>query len=114
MSAEESAAETEDMSLTSEKAASLTAEEVLDHLKVNPRVGLTTIEASRRRTIYGLNEVVVKEPTPLWKKYLDQVRLFFLSLLLEERFERITNCLSIVFFLVQQSLHPFTSGICYY
>jgi magnesium-transporting ATPase (P-type) len=73
MSAEESPAETEDMSLTSERAASLTAEEVLAHLNVRPQAGLTTSEASRRRTIYGLNEVVVKEPTPLWKKYLDQV-----------------------------------------
>jgi len=77
MSVEESSSQTEDMSLTSGKAASLTAEEVLSHLRANPRDGLTTTEASRRRSLYGLNEVVVKEPIPAWKKYLDQVDKIF-------------------------------------
>ena len=60
------------MWLPSKDAASLEVEEVVRKLDTNISNGLTWSEANRRKTVVGLNEFVVKEEEPLWRKYLEQ------------------------------------------
>ena len=81
MSSEESEV-SEIMVLPCERAVGLSAQDVLSFMRVAPHEGLSVTEASRRRNIHGLNEVVVAKPDPLWKKYLDQFNNPFILLLL--------------------------------
>ena len=37
--------------------------------------GLTQVETERRRKLCGANEFDLSTPEPLWKKYLEQVRI---------------------------------------
>jgi magnesium-transporting ATPase (P-type) len=43
--------------------------------------GLTVTEADRRCTTHGLNQVGVKGPDPLWRKYIEQFNNPFILLL---------------------------------
>ena len=52
----------------------LTQEETLDHLKTNPRRGLTAREASSRLEAYGPNALKGKPPRPLLLRLWDQLR----------------------------------------
>lgn len=47
--------------------------EVLQRLGVEASRGLSTKQAEERRKLHGMNEFVIKEEDPLWKKYLNQV-----------------------------------------
>lgn len=65
-----------------EQASQISAHEVQTVLRVDPRRGLDTADANRRREIHGLNAVGIKEPEPIWKKYLDQFNNPLILLLL--------------------------------
>lgn len=60
--------------ISSGKASSLSVSEVLKQFRSDPVRGLTNDEVERRRKLHGLNEFDVVEDTPLWRKYIDQVR----------------------------------------
>ena len=60
--------------ISSGKASSLSVPEVLKQFRSDPVRGLTNDEVERRRKLHGLNEFDVVEDTPLWRKYIDQVR----------------------------------------
>lgn len=47
--------------------------EVLERLGTNGSQGLTSKQVEERRRLHGLNEFIIKEDDPLWKKYLNQV-----------------------------------------
>lgn len=70
------------MVLSSDRAATLDARDVISYMRVNPAEGLSVTEASGRRNVHGFNEVNVTKPEPLWKKYLDQFNNPFILLLL--------------------------------
>ena len=74
------------MWLPSKDAASLEVEEVVRKLDTNISNGLTWSEANRRKTVVGLNEFVVKEEEPLWRKYLEQFQNPLIILLLVSAF----------------------------
>ena len=76
------------MWLSCGEACTLPAEAVQAKLNVNPSQGLSSLEVSRRRDIYGFNEVNVGKPDPLWKKYIDQFNNPFILLLLLSAFIR--------------------------
>jgi Ca2+-transporting ATPase len=56
------------------QAAILPYTEVEGRLRTNSRTGLNTVEANRRRALYGVNDFQINNEEPLWKKYLDQVK----------------------------------------
>lgn len=60
--------------ISSGKASSLSVSEVLKQFRSDPVRGLANDEVERRRKLHGLNEFDVVEDTPLWRKYIDQVR----------------------------------------
>ena len=60
--------------ISSGKASSLSVAEVLKQFRSDPIRGLPNDEVERRRMLHGLNEFDVVEDTPLWRKYIDQVR----------------------------------------
>ncbi|ETV89473.1 hypothetical protein H257_00743 [Aphanomyces astaci] len=49
-----------------------TANEVLEHFKVNETDGYNDAQVEEARQIYGWNELDKEEPTPLWKLVLEQ------------------------------------------
>lgn len=55
-------------------AWTLSAEQVLQKLKVDPKRGLTEDEIKQRQEKYGLNELEEPDPTPLWQLILDQFK----------------------------------------
>lgn len=55
-------------------AAACALSDVLHRVGGNITRGLTTSQAEERRNIHGMNEFVIKDEDPLWKKYLKQVR----------------------------------------
>jgi Ca2+-transporting ATPase len=61
--------------LNSESAASKTCDETASLLKSDTRSGLSNDEVLTRRKLYGLNEFEIKHEDPLWKKYLEKVRV---------------------------------------
>ena len=65
--------------MRSEDVAAMSYQEVGSILQTNPQVGLTSQEAEHRRKIYGHNDFDISEDDPLWKKYLGQVKIFFVS-----------------------------------
>lgn len=60
--------------ISSGMASSLSVSEVLKQFRSDPVRGLANDEVERRRKLHGLNEFDVVEDTPLWRKYIDQVR----------------------------------------
>ncbi len=68
--------------LSCEQASLAPSDEVLAVLRVDPARGLNSAEADGRRQMHGLNQVGVKKPDPVWKKYLDQFNNPFILLLL--------------------------------
>lgn len=54
-------------------AAVSTVPEVVHRLGADASRGLSTKQAEERRQLHGLNEFIIKEEDPLWKKYLNQV-----------------------------------------
>lgn len=60
--------------ISSGKASSLSVSEVLKQFRSDPVRGLANDEVERRRKLHGLNEFDMLEDTPLWRKYIDQVR----------------------------------------
>jgi len=83
---ETDAGEDDEMWLPSKDAASLEVEEVVRKLDTNVKNGLSWSEASRRKTLVGLNEFVVKEEEPIWRKYLEQFQNPLILLLLVSAF----------------------------
>ena len=67
-------------SMKTSEAAALSCSDVLQRLQVKPSRGLSDTQAEERRKVNGLNEFIIKEDDPLWKKYLKQVRLGVLYL----------------------------------
>lgn len=61
--------------ISSGKASSLSVAEVLKQFRSDPVRGLTNDEVERRRKLHGLNEFDVVEDIPLWRKYVEQVRV---------------------------------------
>lgn len=49
-----------------------TADEVLSHYKVDPKMGLSGSEAIKRQEEHGFNELHKDPKTPLWKLVLEQ------------------------------------------
>ncbi len=60
--------------LRASDAAMAPLSEVLQRLGADPATGLTSKQAEQGRNLHGLNEFLIKEEDPLWKKYLNQVR----------------------------------------
>ncbi len=50
------------------------AEETLAALSVSPRTGLSSQEAATRQTQYGPNRLAEAGKTPLWRRFLDQLK----------------------------------------
>ena len=91
--------------LSCEQAALLSAYEVQSILQVDSRRGLASDEVSRRRAVHGFNEVGIKNPDPLWKKYLEQFNNPFILLLLASAFisvcmQQFDDAISITFAIV--------------
>lgn len=61
-------------------AASCVLSDVLHRVGGNTTRGLTSSQVEERRNIHGMNEFVIKDEDPLWKKYLKQVCLDYDSL----------------------------------
>ena len=59
--------------LRSSAAVGMTVNQVEDHMRTDPSVGLSSGEAARRRKVHGPNNFEISVDDPLWKKYLDQV-----------------------------------------
>lgn len=59
--------------LRASEAALKPVSEVLAGLRTNSSRGLASSEVEERRRLHGLNEFIIKEEDPLWKKYLNQV-----------------------------------------
>lgn len=55
-------------------AWTLSAEQVLQKLKVDPKKGLADDEVKQRQQQYGLNELEEPDATPLWQLILDQFK----------------------------------------
>lgn len=62
--------------LSSEKASSISVDEMERTFNTDLRKGLAEEEAERRKKVYGSNDFDVGEELPFWKKYLNQVRLY--------------------------------------
>ena len=56
------------------EAAVSEVSEVILRLCADTSRGLSDKQAEQRRKVHGLNEFIIKEDDPLWKKYLNQVR----------------------------------------
>ncbi len=62
-------------SLRARDASAYSVTEVLQRMGTKPATGLSSLEVEERRQVHGTNEFIIKEEDPLWKKYLNQVRL---------------------------------------
>ena len=62
--------------LTSESASVKSYNEVLSMLNTDLRHGLGENEVLLRRKMHSSNEFKVAQADPLWKKYLEQVRVY--------------------------------------
>lgn len=60
--------------ISSLRASSFSVEEILKEFNTHETNGLPNDEIERRRMLHGWNEFDVSEETPLWRKYLDQVK----------------------------------------
>ncbi len=60
----------------------LSAEEILTHLRTDPRRGLTSEEAERRLRIYGLNRLAEAPPPSFWSQLWAQLNSFVVWLLI--------------------------------
>ena len=74
------------MWLPSSDASGMDAEEVVRRLSTNITSGLDWNEAERRKTMFGANELVVKQEDPIWRKYLEQFQNPLILLLLASAF----------------------------
>ena len=61
--------------LSSHVAAHLSVNEVIAKLNSDYSTGLTEGDVLARRKIFGWNEFDITDSVPLWKKYLEQVRI---------------------------------------
>jgi Ca2+-transporting ATPase len=59
-----------------------TIESVLDELKANAEVGLTSEEAGRRLKVYGPNKLAGKKPKSLLRRFLEQFNDFLIYILI--------------------------------
>jgi magnesium-transporting ATPase (P-type) len=62
--------------LTSESASVKSYNEVLSMLTTDLRQGLSENEVLLRRKLHSTNDFKVAQADPLWKKYLEQVRVY--------------------------------------
>ena len=62
--------------LSSAKVSSMSIDDVERDFQSQISLGLVSSEAERRKRIYGLNEFDVGHDTPLWRKYVDQVKTY--------------------------------------
>ena len=65
-----------------QKWYSVTADEVANNLKVDPKVGLSSAEAEARLKQYGPNQLAEKKKEPGWQAFLRQYKDFMQLLLL--------------------------------
>ena len=63
------------MYMCSSETTLLSYQTVADRVQANLRYGLGSQEAERRRRAHGFNEFDINGEDPLWKKYLDQVKI---------------------------------------
>uniref|UniRef100_A0A914X336 Calcium-transporting ATPase n=1 Tax=Plectus sambesii TaxID=2011161 RepID=A0A914X336_9BILA len=63
-------------------AGARSVDEIADIFHTDVNVGLSTVEANRRRQFNGYNEFDVESHDPLWRKYLDQFKNPLILLLL--------------------------------
>lgn len=68
------------MYMCSGESASLSYQEVAKRVKADIHNGLSSAEANRRRKAHGYNEFEITEEEPLWKKYLGQVKFYYIHL----------------------------------
>ena len=61
--------------INSAEACLASAQEVASRMSANLHYGLSSYEVERRRKMVGSNEFEISEDDPLWKKYLDQVKI---------------------------------------
>ena len=67
--------------LSSEKASSISVEEMEELVQTDPSKGLSEDEAKKRKKAYGSNDFDAGEDLPLWKKYINQVTRYSIILL---------------------------------
>lgn len=67
-------------SLSAGEAAVCSSSEVLRRMSVESARGLDTGLVEQRRKAHGLNEFLIKEEDPLWRKYLNQVKRYWWAL----------------------------------
>ena len=63
-------------SIVSEKASSISVQEIEELVETDSSKGLSEEEAKKREKAYGSNDFDVSEELPLWKKYINQVTQF--------------------------------------
>jgi Ca2+-transporting ATPase len=68
--------------MNSDAACRLTAQEIIQHLHTDPKLGLNENEISNRHKFYGPNDFEIDDDEPLWKKYLGQFKEPMILLLL--------------------------------
>lgn len=68
--------------LNSDSASRLTAEEVIDLLRTDSKLGLNEEEIPNRQKLYGHNDFDVDDDEPIWQKYLGQFKEPMILLLL--------------------------------
>jgi len=68
--------------LSSEKASSISVEEMEELVQTDPSKGLSEDEAKKRKKAYGSNDFDAGEDLPLWKKYINQFKEPMIILLL--------------------------------
>jgi len=61
--------------LPSSQACRLSVDEVSQILDVNLTTGMDRGEVTRRRAIHGYNDFEINQEQPLWRKFLEQVSI---------------------------------------
>lgn len=72
--------------IKSEKASSISVEDVVDLLKTDLESGLKNDEIPQRLKLFSFNEFNLKQDDPLWLKYLEKFKEPMILLLLASGF----------------------------
>ena len=67
------------------EAAVSTVADVVNRLSADCAAGLSADEVERRRKLFGRNEFIIKKEEPLWRKYVNQVYTWNITLFPESR-----------------------------